>query len=100
MIIVEGAARISDEVWETAQDAMAKMVIATRAEPGCIDYSFSRDLADPSVFRFLELWEDKAALVNHFTQPHSLVFAEVLKKASPEHLHMRTYESEPTDFPS
>jgi quinol monooxygenase YgiN len=39
------------------------------AEPGCINYDFHVDAADPFVFLFCENWTDRAALDAHLAMP-------------------------------
>ena len=43
---------------------------ATRAEPGCQQYAFSRDLLQPNVLWVSEQWESEAALQTHLRTPH------------------------------
>lgn len=45
-------------------------VAPTRAEPGCINYDFHADAADPCIFVFYENWTDRAALDAHLAMPH------------------------------
>ena len=49
---------------------LAAQVAPTRAEPGCINYDFHVDAADPCVFVFYENWVDRAALDAHLAMPH------------------------------
>lgn len=37
----------------------------SRAEPGCIQYHMLRDLEDPTLFIFYEVWASQAALAAH-----------------------------------
>ena len=39
--------------------AMRELVVATRAEAGCIQYDLHRTTEDPPVFLFYETWETK-----------------------------------------
>ena len=49
---------------------LQSQVAPTRAEPGCINYDFHSDAADPCVFVFYENWTDRAALDAHLAMPH------------------------------
>ena len=49
---------------------LAAQVAPTRAEPGCINYDFHVDAADPCVFVFYENWVDRMALDAHLAMPH------------------------------
>ena len=99
MIIVEGRARIPEDAWPKALAAMEKMIKASRAEPGCIEYAYSRDLLDPNLLRIIERWQDKAALVSHFAEPHMAEFRQALAAVGPQDLEVRMYEAEPEPLP-
>ena len=99
MIIVEGSARIPVDAWADAKVAMEAMIKASRDEPGCIEYAYSRDLIDPNVLRIIERWKDKAALVSHFAEPHMAVFRQALASVGPQDLEVRMYEAEPEALP-
>ena len=49
---------------------LSAQVAPTRAEPGCINYDFHCDQADPNVFIFYENFASKAALEDHLKKPH------------------------------
>jgi quinol monooxygenase YgiN len=58
------------------QALFASYVAPSRAEPGCIEYHMLRDLADPTLFMFYEVWASKADLDVHCALPHMAQFAE------------------------
>ena len=99
MIIVEGSARIPEGAWDTAIAAMETMIKASREEAGCIEYAYSRDLLDPNLLRIIERWQDKAALVSHFAEPHMAVFRAALAEVGPQDLQVRMYEADPEPMP-
>jgi len=70
MILVEGSFRIPPANLPAAREAMARAVVASRAEDGCIAYSYGEDLCDPGRFIVLEKWESRAALDAHFQTAH------------------------------
>jgi quinol monooxygenase YgiN len=49
---------------------MLAMLTATRAEDGCLTYSYAQDVAEPGLIRVFEAWRDQAALDAHFRAPH------------------------------
>lgn len=51
---------------QAARDAFIAVVNGSQAEPGCVAYSFTSDVADPALTHVLEMWEDEAALHAHF----------------------------------
>lgn len=73
MIIVEGYVRFADAGdFPRIRDAAFAQMSASRAEPGCLEYTYSLDVADACVMRVFERWESRAALEEHFTRPHML----------------------------
>ncbi|MFF2129899.1 putative quinol monooxygenase [Streptomyces olivochromogenes] len=57
------------------RDALAKLVPATRAEPGCQAYVVHQDPEQPTVFRFFEIYDDEDALKAHGDYPHFTKYA-------------------------
>ena len=49
---------------------LAANVAATRAEDGCLHYSYAVDLDDPNLLHISEQWRDEAAVNAHMTAPH------------------------------
>lgn len=70
MIVVIGRFRLPPENVEAARAAMARVVEASRAEPGCLSYTYAEDLLEPGLFRVSEAWENRAALAEHFAAEH------------------------------
>jgi quinol monooxygenase YgiN len=70
MILIEGTFRCPPENFDGARKAMTAMIMASRAEHGCIDCAFAQDLIDPSLIRVTERWTDREALEAHFASPH------------------------------
>lgn len=70
MIIVAGTVRIEPSKLGSARLEMEKMIKASRAEDGCLDYSYSVDVLDPHVVHVFEAWRDRASLQRHFKMPH------------------------------
>ena len=68
MILIEGTIRVAD--FDRARPAMAAVVAASRAEPGCVSYAFAQDLLDPNVVHIVERWESREALTAHAASAH------------------------------
>ncbi len=49
---------------------MRRMVEASRAEPGCLDYGYAEDVFDPGLIHVKERWADQHALDRHFASAH------------------------------
>ena len=94
MILVVGTVRVPPEAFNTAHDAMAKVVAATRQEEGCIRYAYARDVLDPGIMHISEAWRDRAALTAHFTTPHMLKWREVIGTIGATERDLRLHETD------
>jgi quinol monooxygenase YgiN len=71
MIIVEGYVRLQDPAdFDRVRTEAEAQVASSRAEGGCIDYTYAIDVLDPCIMRVLERWQSWEALDQHFQQPH------------------------------
>jgi quinol monooxygenase YgiN len=51
------------------------MIAPSRAEDGCLRYSFYEDLGEKDTFLFYEEWRDQASIDRHNTTKHFLDFS-------------------------
>ena len=70
MIVVNVLIESSAADIASVKDAIAVMEVASRAEEGCEDYTFSVELNNPNKLRVTEKWSSAEALVAHFNVPH------------------------------
>jgi quinol monooxygenase YgiN len=70
MIVVVGTFRLPVETLDAARAAMARVIAASRAEPGCRAYAYAEDLIEPGLLRVNEAWDSRAALDAHLAMPH------------------------------
>ena len=70
MILVTGTFRIAPERLADARRAMERMILASRAEAGCLSYAYAEDLLEPGLIRVHECWSDQEALDRHFAWAH------------------------------
>ena len=70
MIVVVGHFRLPLERMVEARGAMARVMLATRAEAGCVQYNYAEDLLDPGLIRVSELWESREHLTAHMQTAH------------------------------
>ncbi len=70
MIIVAGTIRVPPENLDSLRPHAAAVIQATRAEAGCVVYSFAEDLLDPGLIRIFEIWESREDLDRHGRAPH------------------------------
>src|SRR5688572_5179635 len=76
MIAVLGGFRFPLEAIEQARPLMRAVIEATLAEPGCRLYSYAEDVAEPGLFRVMELWDSRDELVAHLKTPHMKAWVE------------------------
>ncbi|MFI4965628.1 MAG: putative quinol monooxygenase [Caulobacterales bacterium] len=69
-LIVAGTVRAPPENLGRLKPHMLAMLAASRAEDGCLTYSYGEDVAEPGLIRVFEAWRDQAALEAHFKAPH------------------------------
>jgi quinol monooxygenase YgiN len=69
-VLIAGTIRLPPGSVDAARPAMAAMVAASRAEAGCLAYSYAEDVLEPGLVHVLERWTDDAALATHFATPH------------------------------
>lgn len=76
MIAVLGSFRFPADAVEQARPLMRAVIEATLAEPGCRAYSYAEDVAEPGLFRVMELWDSREALNAHFATQHMQRWSE------------------------
>ncbi len=69
-IIIAGTVRVPAQNADALRPHMARQLAASRAEDGCITYSYGFDVEDPGLIRVFEVWRDQAAVDAHFKAPH------------------------------
>jgi quinol monooxygenase YgiN len=70
MIIVSGEVRFGEGEIERLKPDFAASIEATRAEPGCVAYSYSVDVLDPNLLHVAEEWSSEDAIDAHMRSPH------------------------------
>ena len=70
MLLIVGTIRLPAGNLPAATPVMDRMVRASRAEDGCVEYSYAQDVLDPDLIHVKELWADRATLDRHFASPH------------------------------
>ena len=69
-LVIAGTIRVPADQLEAFRPHMLAMLEASRAEDGCLAYSYAEDVAEPGLIRVFEAWRDPAALDAHFLTPH------------------------------
>lgn len=75
-IVVVGQFRLPAERMDEARPLMRKVMEATRAEAGCIEYNYAEDVLDPGLIRVSEVWETREQLGAHLKTPHMATWGE------------------------
>ena len=70
MIFITATFRVLPEHVEAWPQISADFTAATRAEPGCLWFDWSRSLEDPAVFVLVEAFRDGAAGGEHVQSEH------------------------------
>ena len=69
-VIIAGTVRVPPENLPGIRPHMDAMLAGSRAEPGCVEYSYAEDVVEPGLIRVFEVWRDQAAVDEHFASPH------------------------------
>ena len=94
MIIVHGHARLGAGELQRLAPEMRAQIEATRAEAGCLHYSYAADVLDPDVMRISEIWTDWAALEAHFKAPHMAAFNAAFRAAKVVEVKVDAYDAQ------
>ncbi|PRD43428.1 antibiotic biosynthesis monooxygenase [Phyllobacterium phragmitis] len=70
MLLITGTVRLPPENLADAREAMQNMILASRAEDGCVDYRYAEDILQPGLIHVKEMWRDRVSLDRHFTSAH------------------------------
>lgn len=93
MIIVEGYVRFADAGdFSRIREAVDAQIRASRAEPGCLEYTYALDVLDPYLMRVLERWTGWTALDDHFARPHMKPWREALASVNIVERNLRAHE--------
>lgn len=69
-LVIAGTVRVPPDNLEPLKPHMQAMLAASRAEDGCLVYSYGEDVAEPGLIRVFEAWRDQAAIDAHFRAAH------------------------------
>ena len=96
MIIVAGTVRIDPNKIGLARVEMDKMIAASRAEDGCLEYGYAIDVLEPHVAHVFEVWRDLEALERHFKAPHIAAWRATWPSIGVSDRRLKIYEVERT----
>lgn len=78
MIIVRATTFIAEQSRDKFIELTQKTIQESLAEDGCISYTCSADLSDPTAFHWLEIWRDEKSFAAHWHADHHTGFLAVL----------------------
>jgi quinol monooxygenase YgiN len=70
VLLIVGTIRLAADLLDAARPAMASMIEASRAEAGCLEYSYAEDVLDRGLIHVKERWTNRGALGEHFKSGH------------------------------
>ena len=65
MLLIVGTFRVDPARLDAARPYMAAMVAASRAEVGCLHYSYGEDVLEPGLIHVTEHWQTRESLAAH-----------------------------------
>ena len=92
MIVLAGTFKFNPEKMDIARPAVAAVIAASRAEEGCITYSFAQDVSDPTLVRVFEAYADRAALEAHWASAHFAAWKGVREAIGMHDRDLKIYE--------
>jgi quinol monooxygenase YgiN len=92
-IIIAGTVRVPPENLADLRSHQLRMLAASRAEDGCVTYSYGEDVAEPGLIRVFEVWRDQAAIDAHFKAPHMAVWRQACAEHGVSERKLFAYET-------
>ena len=88
-VTIIGTVKARPETRDELLALLAAQVAPTRNEPGCINYDFHVDAADPCCFVFYENWQSQTDLDAHLAMPHLAPLFSQLERLLAEPVDIR-----------
>jgi quinol monooxygenase YgiN len=92
MLLIVGTVRLPPASLPAAKVAMANMIEASRAEPGCIEYVYAEDVLEAGLIHVKEMWSSREALHRHFQSHHIAQWRSSWKDLQISGRSLRLYE--------
>jgi quinol monooxygenase YgiN len=94
MILILGTVKLAPDKLDGARAAMERMVDASRAEEGCIAYSYAQDVLDSETIHVIEKWRDRDAVAFHFATPHMAEWRGVMGSLGLNGRDLKVFETD------
>jgi quinol monooxygenase YgiN len=76
IVAVTGFTRAKPEHRDKIKEILLSFAIRAREEEGCLQYHVHRDIEDPNLIVFYEVWRSMKDMERHLTQPYLTSFME------------------------
>lgn len=92
MLLIVGTVRLAAGRLDAARPSMARMIEASRAEAGCLEYSYAEDVVDRGLIHVKERWINREALDEHLKSAHIAVWRAGWSSLGLGERSLRVYE--------
>jgi quinol monooxygenase YgiN len=92
MLLIVGTVRLPPANLAAARPHMRRIIEASRAEEGCLEYGYAEDILDPGLVHIKEVWVDRSALDRHFAADHTAEWRAVWGELGIGERALRVYE--------
>ncbi len=99
IVIISGQIPVRPDRWDKAYAVALRHQEASRAEPGCLEFSFTRDLEHPNTLQLFERWESDAAFAAHMEGPAFTATNAALPEITAGPITIQKFRAEPLPFP-
>ena len=99
MIVVNAIIEVDASTLSAMREAIITMEDASRAEDGCLDYTFSQELRDPNTLRITEAWRSMEDLAAHFATPHMATFQAAMAAHPPKRVDAKFFDATEVQAP-
>lgn len=97
MLLIVGTIRFPPERMAEARPAMARMIEASRQEPGCLGYAYAEDILEPGLVHIVESWRDEASLTARFASGHLAQWRAACATLGAFDRNLRRYDANGSD---
>ena len=94
MIFVQGWIRIASKDVDDIIPAARVMMMETNEEPGCLHYSFAKDVVENNLIHISERWDCEDNLKAHFQTPHMAEFNAAMSEVTIVSADIRMYSGD------
>ena len=91
-LIIAGTVRVPPENLERFKPHMLAMLTASRAEDGCLEYSYAEDVFESGLIHVKEMWRDQPSLDRHFASAHLAEWRATWPSLGIHERQLRSYE--------